>query len=75
MKPPQSRMARAALRLGVIDVAKAAKVSTNTITRFEAGELLRERTVEDLTRAYEQLGARFVEDGDWAGAMVKAVKE
>ena len=66
MTPSQSRMARAALKIGVIDVAKAAKVSTNTITRFEAGEALRERTVDDLKRAYEGLGIQFLDEGDVA---------
>ncbi|MGO7271038.1 helix-turn-helix domain-containing protein [Rhizobium ruizarguesonis] len=72
MKPEQSRMARAALQLGVRDIAEAAKVSTQTISRLEKGEELRERTVEDIKRAYEVAGARFVEDGDWVGAMVRA---
>ena len=66
MTPTQSRMARAALKIGVIEVAKAAKVSTNTITRFEAGETLRERTVDDLRRAYEARGVQFVSQGDTA---------
>ncbi|MCH4548263.1 helix-turn-helix domain-containing protein [Rhizobium changzhiense] len=72
MKPEQSRMARAALQLGIRDIAEAAKVSTQTISRLEKGEELRERTVEDIKRAYEGAGARFVEDGDWVGAMVRA---
>ncbi len=71
MKPVQSRMARAALRLGIRDIADAAKVSTQTITRLENGEELRERTLEDIQRAYEAAGAKFVEEGEWAGTLVK----
>lgn len=71
MRPVQSRMARAALQIGVRDVAEAAKVSTQTITRMEKGEGLRERTVDDIQRAYEAAGARFIEDGEWVGVMVK----
>lgn len=73
MKPVQSRMARAALQLGIRDLAQAAKVSTNTISRLENGEDLRERTIEDIRRAYEAAGARFIEDGDWIGTMVRVV--
>jgi len=71
MKPVQSRMARAALKIGIRDIADAAKVSTQTITRLEKGEELRDRTIDDIRRAYEEAGARFVEDGEWIGAMVR----
>ncbi len=71
MKPIQSRMARAALQIGIRELAAAAKVSTNTITRLENGEELKDRTLEDIQRAYEAAGAKFVEEGEWAGTMVK----
>ena len=71
MKPAQSRMARAALKMGIRDIAAAAKVSTQTVTRLEAGEELRERTVEDIRRAYEAAGARFIEENGWVGVMVR----
>jgi transcriptional regulator with XRE-family HTH domain len=72
MKPVQSRMARAALRIGVREIADAAKVSTQTITRLEKGEEMRERTVDDIRRAYEAAGARFTEDGEWVGTSVRS---
>ena len=56
----QCRMARAALQLGVRDVAKAAKVSPSTITRLEAGEELRDRTVEAIQKALEDAGVQFI---------------
>lgn len=59
----QSRMARAALNLGVRDVAEAAGVSTNTITRLERGEELLPRTVADIRAAFEAAGVIFLEDG------------
>jgi transcriptional regulator with XRE-family HTH domain len=65
-------MARAALKLGVRDVAEAAKVSTQTIGRLESGEELRERTVEDIRRAYEAAGAKFITADEWIGVMVRA---
>lgn len=74
MHPVQSRMARTALKLGIRDVAKAAKVSTSTIFRLENGEELRERTVIDIQRVYEEAGARFVNADEWVGILVKAAE-
>lgn len=66
MTPAQCRMARAALKLGVRELAQTAKVSTNTITRFEQEEPLRSRTIDAIKGALEQYGAIFI-DGDWNG--------
>jgi DNA-binding XRE family transcriptional regulator len=44
-------MARAGLGMSVRDLAEAAKVSTNTIVRLEAGEELKERTIEAVRAA------------------------
>ncbi|TRL21723.1 helix-turn-helix transcriptional regulator, partial [Methylosinus sporium] len=44
MTPVQCRMARAALNLGVIELADLAEVSTNTVTRFERGEQVKPST-------------------------------
>ncbi len=52
----QCRMARAALKLGVRELAQAANVSTNTITRLEQDEPLRQRTVQTIKSALERLG-------------------
>jgi transcriptional regulator with XRE-family HTH domain len=59
-------MARAALELGVRDLAAAAKVSTNTITRLERGEPLQERTVAAIRAAFEAAGIEFT-NGDQPG--------
>jgi transcriptional regulator with XRE-family HTH domain len=64
--PTQCRMARAALGLGVRDLAAAAKVSTDTVARFERGEELKERTIEALRRALEAAGVEFT-NGDQPG--------
>nr|WP_210235511.1 helix-turn-helix transcriptional regulator [Bradyrhizobium yuanmingense] len=56
-------MARAALNLGVRDVAEAAGVSTNTITRLERGEELLPRTVADIRAAFEAAGIVFIAEG------------
>lgn len=60
----QSRMARAALGLGVRDVAQAAGVSTNTITRLERGEELLARTLLDIRGALEIAGVVFLAPGE-----------
>jgi transcriptional regulator with XRE-family HTH domain len=57
--PVQCRMARAALGLGVRELAALAKVSIDTVARFERGEELKERTIEALSRALEAAGVEF----------------
>jgi transcriptional regulator with XRE-family HTH domain len=52
-------MARAALGLGIRELAVAAKVSIDTITRFERGDQLKERTIEAIQRALEAAGVEF----------------
>ena len=59
MSAAQCRMARAGLGIGVRELATAAKVSTNTVTRLEAGEELKERTVNAICAALEAMGAEF----------------
>ncbi|RTL86891.1 MAG: helix-turn-helix domain-containing protein [Hyphomicrobiales bacterium] len=61
MLPIQCRMARTALSLGVKELAELADVSTNTISRFEAGEELKPRTVSAIRAALEAAGAEFIE--------------
>jgi transcriptional regulator with XRE-family HTH domain len=61
--PVQCRMARAALGLGVRELAAAAKVSIDTVARFERGDDLKERTVEALQRALEAAGVEFTNGG------------
>jgi transcriptional regulator with XRE-family HTH domain len=55
----QCRMARVGLGLGVRELAEKAKVSTNTITRLESGDELKERTVDAVRAALEKMGAEF----------------
>jgi transcriptional regulator with XRE-family HTH domain len=71
--PVQCRMARAALGLGVRELAAAAKVSIDTVARFERGDELKERTIEALRRALEAGGVEFT-NGDQPGVrLTKAV--
>jgi transcriptional regulator with XRE-family HTH domain len=65
-------MARTALEMGVRELADAAKVSTNTITRFERGEPLRERTIDALQAALESTGVEFIpENGGGVGVRLR----
>jgi transcriptional regulator with XRE-family HTH domain len=59
-------MARAALSWGVRELAAAAKVSTDTVARFERGDELKERTIDALKRALEAAGIEFT-NGDQPG--------
>jgi transcriptional regulator with XRE-family HTH domain len=59
-------MARVALGVGVRELAAYAKVSTDTVSRFEREEELRPRTVEAIQRVFEDFGIEFT-SGDTPG--------
>jgi len=66
-------MARAALQLGVRDVAALASVSPNTIARLERGDDLYPRTVSAIRSALETAGVEFT-DGDAPGVCLRTNK-
>jgi transcriptional regulator with XRE-family HTH domain len=70
MNAAQCRMARAALQLGVRELAAKAKVSPATIVRFEASEELRERTVDAIRAALEAAGVEFT-NGEQPGVRLR----
>jgi transcriptional regulator with XRE-family HTH domain len=55
-------MARAALGWGVRELARAAKASTDTISRLERGEPLKDRTLDSIRNALEAAGIEFLPD-------------
>lgn len=70
----QVRMARAALRWGVRDLAENAKVSPNTVTRIEAGYPANPSTIEAIERAFERAGVIFIaENGEGPGVRLRKV--
>ncbi|MCA1298501.1 helix-turn-helix domain-containing protein [Stappia indica] len=72
MNAAQCRMARAALGLGIREVADLAKVSPTTVTRLERGEELKPRTVEAIRAALEAAGVIFIdENGEGAGVRLR----
>lgn len=60
----QARMARAALKWSVRDVAAAAQVSPNTVTRIESGGMSNASTLGAIRHAFEAVGVRFLADGE-----------
>jgi transcriptional regulator with XRE-family HTH domain len=68
----QSKMARAALGWGVRELARAAKVSTDTISRLERGEELKERTLDNIGAVLEAAGVEFLPDN---GVRLRIAKE
>jgi transcriptional regulator with XRE-family HTH domain len=74
--PVQSKMARAALGLGVRELAAAAKVSVDTVARFERGEELKERTVEALQNVFVHAGIEFInENGGGPGVRLRRAQK
>jgi DNA-binding transcriptional regulator YiaG len=64
MSPTQCRMARAALNMSSSDLAGAAKIGVNTLSRFEQRADVRHSSVVALQAALEAAGASFVGSGE-----------
>ena len=59
----QCKMARAALGIGVRELAAKAGVSPDTVSRLEKGAKLHQRTVIAIREAMEEAGVEFLPDG------------
>ena len=70
MHAVQCKMARAAVGIGVRELAAAAKVSPDTVARLERGESLRERTVDAIRAALEAAGVEFT-NGEQPGVRLR----
>ena len=73
MNAAQCRMARAALQVGIRDIANMAKVAPGTVSRLEAGEDLKPRTLEAIQHAFEKAGIVFT-NGDEPGVKLRRKK-
>ena len=71
MKSIQIKMARAAVGWGVRELAAAAGVTANTVTRIEMGKDAKQSTMDALQSALETQGVRFIEEGVEVGVMTK----
>jgi transcriptional regulator with XRE-family HTH domain len=76
MTPEQSKAARAMVGWGVRDLAKAAEVSSNTVSRLERGaEELQEKTIAKLRTALEKAGIILItENGGGPGVRLRKRK-
>ena len=64
----QVRMARAALKWGVRELARNANITPATVTRIEAGHAAYGSTLGAIRKAFESAGVEFLpDDGHGAG--------
>ena len=61
MKSVQLKMARAALCIGVRDLAAMSGITANTISRIENGNDAKQSTIETLRKCLEDAGIVFIE--------------
>lgn len=61
--PTQIRMARAALRWGVRELAAESGITANTVSRIENGQDAMRSTVEAMEYAFEAAGVTFIPGG------------
>jgi DNA-binding XRE family transcriptional regulator len=59
----QCKMARAALRIGMRELAARALVSPDTLFRLEKGQRLHQRTVIAVREALQDAGVELLPDG------------
>lgn len=68
----QLRMARAALKIGVRDVAAMAKVSPATVTRIESDQPANASTLAVIRAALEAAGVLFIDqNGEGPGVRLR----
>ena len=61
LTPEQIRMARAALKWGVRDLAKRTGLTANTISRLENGSGAQVSTLQKIVVAFEHAGIEFID--------------
>lgn len=68
----QVRMARAALKWGVRELARNANITPATVTRIEAGHAAYGSTLNAIRDAFESAGIEFIpDDGRGVGIRLK----
>ena len=75
MTPTQSRMARAALKWSLTDLAEAAGVGRATVARFELGEPVTAANIAAMRAAFESKRVRFIDTGKLAGAVYLGLRK
>ena len=67
--PQQCRMARAALRWTISELAREAGVGRATVARFEIDEPVGLQLISSMRQAFERHRVRFLETGQFAGGV------
>ncbi|MGX5723090.1 helix-turn-helix domain-containing protein [Shinella zoogloeoides] len=76
MKPVQLKMARAALGLGVRDLADMTGITANTISRIENGADAKQSTITAIRNALESAGIIFIDqNGNGPGVRLRDRQE
>ena len=73
LTPIQCKMARAAVGLGVRELADVADVAPSTVTRFEGGGGVHARTIDAMRAALKSAGVEFIQENG-GGAGVRLAK-
>lgn len=72
MKPVQLKMARAALVLGVRELAEMTGITANTISRIENGSDAKQSTITAIRAALESAGVIFIDqNGNGPGVRLR----
>jgi predicted transcriptional regulator len=75
MSAVQCKMARAALGWGIRDLARRARISQTTVTRFENGLAKpNASTLAVMQRALEEAGIVFIDNGVGEGVHIRRKK-
>lgn len=69
--PQQCRMARAALRWTISELAEEAGVGRASVARFEIGEPVGLQLISSMRQAFEGHRVRFLETGQFAGGVYR----
>ena len=72
--PLHVRMARAALKWSLSELAERAQVNLNTISRYEAGKEILSGTLQRIEKVLQEEGIIFFEEDDLFGPGVRLGK-
>jgi hypothetical protein len=70
MSPLQSKLARAALGLGVRETAFLTNFNSETVNRIEKEDSVKAVTIEKVSRVFQFLGIIFIDDEKKPGVMI-----
>lgn len=74
MTPTQCKMARVALGWTGADLAKASRVGSATVARFELGKDVADESRSKMVEAFEAAGVQFINSDARSGVTVPAAR-